>query len=190
MISDINWITIWLCFFFGLLFTILFRFLNGNTKTVDQRRNAGLPLSGWIAFLGFNLVVRLIIQSYFFVTGNYFLKSDWIHFEDMGGVRLHTLLIFEMFLSLFSLTGTGALLFWFLGRRDIFPMMFMWYGVFYLIAFLTQILINQNMVIPQELMGIRRMNTIHYFRMAYVAVLVLYMWKSDKVKQTFVYPPN
>jgi hypothetical protein len=132
----------------------------------------------------------LVVQSYFFVTGNYFLKSDWIHLDDLGGARLHTLLIFEMFLSLFSLTGTGALLFWFFGRRDIFPRMFIWYGVFYLIAFLVQILINQNMVFPQVMMGIRRMNAIHYFRIAYVAILVLYMWKSDQVKQTFVYPPN
>jgi Trk-type K+ transport system membrane component len=190
MFIDINWITIWLCFFFGLGFTILFRFLNGNTKKADQRENAGLPLSGWIAFLGFNLISRLVVQSYFFVTGNYFLKSDWIHLDDLGGARLHTLLIFEMFLSLFSLTGTGALLFWFFGRRDIFPRMFIWYGVFYLIAFLVQILINQNMVFPQVMMGIRRMNAIHYFRIAYVAILVLYMWKSDQVKQTFVYPPN
>ena len=190
MFSDINWITIWLCFFFGLLFTILFRFLNGNTKPMDQRGNAGLPLRGWIAFVGFNLIVRLIVQSYFFVTGDYFLKSDWIHFEDLGGTRLHSLLIFEMMLSLFSLTGTGALLFWFLGRRDIFPKMFIWYGVFYLIAFIVQILINQHMVFPQEMMGIRRVNTVHYIRMAYVGILVLYIWKSDQVKQTFVYPPN
>ena len=157
---------------------------------MDQRGNAGLPLRGWIAFLGFNLIVRLIVQSYFFVTGDYFLKSDWIRFEDLGGARLHSLLIFEMMLSLFSLTGTGALLFWFLGRRDIFPKMFIWYGVFYLIAFIVQILINQHMVFPQEMMGIRRVNTVHYIRMAYVGILVLYIWKSDQVKQTFVYPPN
>jgi hypothetical protein len=60
-----NWVTIWLCFFFGLLFTILFRFLNKHSKTIDQRSNPGMPLSGWVMFLGINLLVRFVIQIYF-----------------------------------------------------------------------------------------------------------------------------
>src|SRR5665811_317799 len=76
-----NWITIWLSFFFGLLFTILFRFLNKYSKTIDQRSDAGLPLSGWIMFLGVNLIVRIVIQAYFFWNANYFSKSTWIHLE-------------------------------------------------------------------------------------------------------------
>jgi hypothetical protein len=49
--SYFNWVTIWLSFFFGLLFTILFRFLNRHSKTIDQRSNPGMPLSGWVMFL-------------------------------------------------------------------------------------------------------------------------------------------
>jgi hypothetical protein len=188
--SNINWITIWLCFFFGVLFTMLFRFLNRNTKKMDQRSDAGLPLSGWVVFLGLNLVMRIIIQTYFFVNGNYFLKSDWIHLEQVGGTKLHSLILFEMFLSLFSLTGTGALIYWFLGRRDIFPRMFIYYVCFYMAATLIQLILNHYMVLPAEMMSIRRESSFHFFRIIYASVWVVYIWKSEQVKQTFVYPPN
>jgi len=188
--SNINWITIWLCFFFGVLFTMLFRYLNRNTKKIDQRSYAGLPLSGWIVFLGLNLILRIAIQIYFFADGNYFLESSWLHMEKVGGVRLHSLIIFEMFLSLFSITGTGALIYWYFGRRDIFRRMFIYYAGFYLAAIVVQLIINDNMFLPVEMRGIRRMSYIHFFRIFYAAIWVIYIWKSEQVKQTFVYPPG
>jgi hypothetical protein len=188
--SNINWITIWLCFFFGVLFTMLFRFLNGNTKKIDQRSYPGLPLAGWVIFLGANMFIRISIQIYFFVDGNYFLKSVWIHMAQLGGTRLHTLIIFEMFLSLFSITGTGALVYWYIGRRDIFRRMFIWYACFYLIAMAMQLLINHYMFLPAEMMGIRRVGYIHLFRILYTTAWLIYVWKSKQVKQTFVYPPG
>src|SRR6476646_8404338 len=68
-----NWLTIWLCFFFGLLFTILFRFLNNYSKTIDTRSDPGMPLNGWVMFLGINLLARFVIQIYFFWHANYFI---------------------------------------------------------------------------------------------------------------------
>ncbi len=113
--SNINWITVWLSFFFGLLFTILFRFLNKHSKTIDQRSNAGQPLKGWIIFLGINLVIRLAIQTYYFWQSGYFLKSIWLQLLQAGGVRFQALFIFDFFLSLFALTGNRSfdiLVFW------------------------------------------------------------------------------
>jgi hypothetical protein len=43
---------------------MLFRFL--NKITVDQRSDAGLCLNGRVFFLGINLVVRIVVQLYFF----------------------------------------------------------------------------------------------------------------------------
>jgi hypothetical protein len=120
---NFNWITIWLSFFFGVLFTMLFRFLNKKSKTIDQRSNAGLPLNGWISFLGINLIIRMLIQCYFFWRADYFMQSGWLGLKQDGGVQFQMLFIFEMFLSLFALAGTGALIYWFFGRRDIFPSM-------------------------------------------------------------------
>lgn len=91
---------------------MLFRFLNRKKRTVDQRSNAGQPLNGWLVFLGLNLMARICIQSYFFFNENYFLRSAWLHLASIGGARLHTLVIFEMFLSLFfpGRNGRTALL--------------------------------------------------------------------------------
>lgn len=185
-----NWITIWLSFFFGLLFTILFRFLNKFSKTIDQRSDAGLPLSGWIMFLGINLIVRILVQVYFFWNANYFMKSTWILLGQLGGTNFHMLFIVEMFLSLFALAGTAVLIYWFFARRDIFPTMFIYYAGFYLFATFVLLIIYHNMELPPEMFTIRSDFLIQFFRIAYTAALMIFVWKSDQVKQTFVYPPN
>lgn len=186
--NNINWITIWLSFFFGVLFTMLFRFLNNKSKPVDQRSYAGLPLSGWVLFLGINLIFRVGIQIYFFWSANYFLNSTWIHLEQAGGASYHSLFIFEMFLSLFSLTGTGALIYWFFGRRDIFPTLFIYYVGFYLLATLVLLVIYNNIKLPPDLVGIRHNSSIQFFRIIYSAAWAGFVWRSARVKQTFVYP--
>src|SRR5882757_1036244 len=129
-----NWLTIWLCFFFGLLFTILFRFLNKYSKTIDQRSNPGMPLSGWVMFLGINLLVRFVIQIYFFWRANYFLESTWMRLGQLGGTKFQVLFVIELFLSLFAVAGTGALIYWFFGRRDIFPTLFIYYAGIYIVV--------------------------------------------------------
>jgi len=187
--SSINWITVWLSFFFCVLFTMLFRHLNRKKRTVDQRSNAGQPLRGWLVFLGLNLVARIFIQAYFFFNENYFRKSVWIHLASVGGTSLHTLMIFEMFLSLFSMAGTGALLYWYYNKRDIFPRMFIYYAGFYLLATFIQTMVYHHMVLPAEMMTIRRESFIHLIRFVYGALWVLYVWRSKQVKQTFIYPP-
>jgi hypothetical protein len=186
--TGINWISIWLSFFFGVLFTILFRFLNKNSKTIDQRTDAGLPMSGWIIFLGVNLILRIVIQIYFFWKANYFLKSTWIHLQQAGDVKFHSLFIFEMFLSLFALTGTGALIYWFFGRRDIFPSMFIYYVGFYLAATLVLLITYHNMTLPTDLVSIRRNSLIQLLRIIYAAAWAAFVLKSLQVRKTFVYP--
>ena len=183
-----NWVSIWLCFFFGLLFTILFRFLNKYSKTIDQRSNPGMPLSGWIVFLGINLIARFVIQIYFFWNENYFNESIWIHLGQLGGTKFQPLFIFELFLTLFAVTGTGALIYWFFGRRDIFPSLFIYYAWIYLVATSVLLFIYHCMNLPPEMINIRRDLYVQIFRIAYTAALMIFVWKSEQVKQTFVYP--
>lgn len=185
---NINWITLWLCFFFGLLFTILFRFLNKRSKPVDQRRDAALPLDGWVLFLGINLIVRILIQCYFFWKADYFLNSAWLKLGQAGGAGFHSLFIFEMFLSFFALVGSGALIYWFFQRRDIFPSMFVYYVCFYLIANLVLMFIYQNITLPAEMISIRHNMVIQIFRILYAGCWVIFVLKSENVKLTFVYP--
>lgn len=184
----INWITIWLCFFFGLLFTKAFGYLNRHSKQIDQRSDAALPLSGWVMFLGINLIARLGIQGYLFWKANYFVKSTWIHLESEGGASFHLFFIFQMFLSLFALTGTGALIYWFYGRRDIFPVMFVYYACFFLIANMILMLFNHSISFPSDMMILRQVPYLQVFRIVYAAVWVVFVLKSQNVRQTFVYP--
>jgi hypothetical protein len=188
--DNINWITVWLSFFFGLIFTILFRFLNNISKAVDQRSDAGQPMSGWIIFLGINLIIRIAIHAYFFWQSDYFLRSTWLHLGQAGGVEFQSLFIFEFFLSLFALAATGALLFWFFGKRDIFPAMFVYYIVFYLVTAFARIIIYQNIGLPQEMISIRYNIYLQSFRIIYAAAWVIFVLKSPLVRRTFVYPPN
>ena len=183
-----NWITVWLSFFFGLLFNIIFRSLNRLSRTSDQRSNAGLPLSGIIRFLGLNLIARIVIQSYFFWKSDYFLNSSWLHLYATGGPNLQALFIFELFMSLFALTGTGALLYWYVKRRDIFPTMFIYYVGFYIIATFALFIIYRTINLPADMTGIRRNGYFQLGRILYGGAWILYVYKSKQVKQTFVYP--
>jgi hypothetical protein len=187
-VSDLNWITVWLSFLFGLLFTILFRFLNRRSKMIDQRSDPGLPLNGWIIFLGANLFARMIIQLYFFWSAHYFSKTIWTELLQTGGVALHSLIIFELFLSFFALAGTGALIYWFLGRRDIFPAMFIYYVIFYVAASLVLLFIYRNLRLPIDMMSFRRDTFFHLLRICYAGAWVLFVLKSEQVKKTFIYP--
>jgi hypothetical protein len=183
-----NWVSIWLCFFFGLLFTILFRFLNKHSKTIDQRSNPGMPLSGWIMFLGINLMARFVLQIYFFWNANYFLESVWKHLGELGGVKYQLLFIFQLFLSLFAAAGTGALIYWFFGRRDIFPTLFIYYAWIYIVATCLLLAIYHFMKLPPEMISIRQDPYVQLIRIAYTVSLMIFVWKSKKVKQTFIYP--
>jgi len=183
-----NWLNVWLCFFFGLLFTILFRFLNKYSKTIDQRSNPGTPLSGWVMFLGINLLARFVIQIYFFWHANYFLESTWIHLGQLGGTKFQVLFVIELFLSLIAIAGTGALIYWFFGRRDIFPMLFIYYAGIYIVVTSALLFIYHFMNLPPEMISIRRDMYIQILRLTYTSAWMIFVWKSEQVKQTFVYP--
>lgn len=66
--------------------------------------------------------------------------------------------------------------------------MFIYYAGFYLLATVVQLIIYHVMVLPAEMMTIRRESLFHLIRFAYVAIWVAYVWKSKQVKQTFIYP--
>jgi Protein of unknown function (DUF2569) len=187
--SNTNWVTLWLSFFFGLLFTILFRFLNRRSKKLDQRSDPGLPLSGWIVFLGINLFVRMIVQLYFFWTAYYYSKSAWNNLAQRDGISFQSLIIFELFLALFAIAGTGALIYWFLGRRDIFPSMFTYYVIFYLLATFVLVIVYREMKLPGDMRVIRRDTFVQFFRIVYAGAWVVFVLKSPQVKKTFIYPP-
>ncbi len=185
----LNWITIWLCFFFGVLFTMGFRFLNKNSNVSDQRGYAGQPLGGWIIFLGITMIIRIAVQSYYFYNDNYFLKTTWIRLEQAGGTKLQTLFITEMFVSLLTIASTGALIFWFFGRRDIFPKMFVYSLGFLLAAQLILLILYYVISLPESMEAARKDMWMQFGLMfAYSAICGVFVTRSENVKLTFVYP--
>jgi len=191
LLPPVNWITVWLCFFFGVLFTMGFRFLNKNSYVSDQRSYAGRPLGGWIIFLGLTMIIRVAIQGYYFYIENYFLKSTWTRLDLAGGAKLQTLFIFEMFISLLAIASTGALIFWFFGRRDIFPKMFVYTLAVLLAAQLVLLILYYVINLPFSVETSRKEMWLQFVRMVvYSAVWGAFVTLSENVKQTFVYPPG
>ncbi len=188
-LSGIYWNHVWLSFFFGVLLTMLFRYLNQRSMPADQRCDAGLPLRGWIILLGITLVIQFAIQGYAFWNANFYLKSAWYPWEAAGGMKLHLLFILEMLMTLFAIAGTGALIYWFFGRRDIFPSMFIYYVGYLLLAQFILLIVYHIMDLPADLLSVRHVILKQFFRMmVYAMIWVSFVMKSEDVKQTFVYP--
>jgi hypothetical protein len=189
--ADINWINIWISFFVGVFFTKLFGYLNKNSKSTDQRGDAGLPLGGWVVFLGITLMIRFILQGYIFWNENYFQMSTWNRLEHVGGLKVQVLYVSEMVLSLMSMAGLGALLYWFFGRRDIFPSMFIYYVCFFLVAQFLFLIIYHAISLPVNMRAVKENSISQFYRMSIYAVIwISFILRSRKVKQTFVYPYN
>jgi Protein of unknown function (DUF2569) len=168
-----------------------FRFLNKNSYISDQRGYAGQPLGGWIIFLGITLIIRVAAQSYYFYLENYFLKTTWTRLELAGGAKLQTLFIAEMFISLLAIASTGALIFWFFGRRDIFPKMFVYSLGLLLAAQLILLMLYYVVSLPFPVETVRKEMWVQFGRMVfYSGIWGAFVMRSENVKQTFVYPPG
>jgi Protein of unknown function (DUF2569) len=55
---------------------------------------------------------------------------------------------------------------------------------------LVQLIIYHNMVLPIDMISIRRNSLVLLLRIMYALVWAAYVYKSDRVKQTFVYPSS
>jgi hypothetical protein len=187
--ANIIWIHVWLSFLFGVLLTVWFRYLNQRSMPAEQRTDAGLPLRGWIILPGFILVLQLVIQIYAFWNADFYLKSAGFLWEAAGGVIWHVLIILEMLMTLFAIAGTGAMIYWYFGRRDIFPFMFVYY-VGYLLSVQFILLVLYNTIdLPAVLVSVRHVKERRFFAMVVYAIIWLsFLTNSENVKQTFVYP--
>jgi len=184
-----SWPAIWLTFFFGLMFTILFRYLNARRETVLYSPGTGYPLGGWTVVLGITMGVGFLAMAYRLFTNNYFNHQTWSTLGDAGGAGLQFLLLFELLASLTYLACTGALLYWYLGRRDIFPRMFVWYAGILLSVQLGLIIAYSAVRIPADFGDLRTGTTTQFFRaLIYSAIWVSYILRSERVKATFLEP--
>ncbi len=187
--GEFNWVLVWVAFFFGVAFTSLCRYLNRKTILQEYDGETGWPLGGWTLFLGITIGIRIVLQIYVSWQQHYFQQDTWAGLGNLGGARLKGMLVFELFMALFSLGGSIALLYWFLNKRDIFPKMFVYYfsGVFALQ--LVQLILYYLIAAPVG--DLKQQLATGLFRsLIYGMIWITYILKSERVRNTFVYPPG
>jgi transglutaminase-like putative cysteine protease len=183
------WPAIWLTFFFSLFFSRLFVWLNRRSDETLYAPGSGYPLGGWLTLLGFCLTVGLVLNGYAFFRSNYYSYNNWTTYGSTGGKPLQYLYLGKMAIQLSFLAASGAALFWFANKRDIFPRMFVWYAGILLSGQLLLILLFHQQPIPPTFNSYRE-NLTHDFILigVYAVIWVFYILRSDQVKSTFLEP--
>jgi len=188
--GNTNWIMIWIIFFFGVLMTMLFNYLNRRSGNEIFAGGPPEPLQGAVILLGISLGIRILVQGYFLLKQNYFNQNIWNQLGIVGGSSLQSSFIIEMLISSFSMASTAALFFWFLKKRDIFPKMFIGATVAILIGQILLILIYYS-VKTSDLSTVRKDAVTQLTRsLVYAFIWITFIMKSDRVKQIFTCPYN
>jgi phosphate starvation-inducible membrane PsiE len=100
-----------------------FNLLNRRTIEVPYDRNNGHGLGGWVSILGFTLVVKAGYLVYNLYAGSYFSAEAYAAWQTYGRGFVNTVML-ELFFYMFWFFSTVAIIYWFVQRRDIFPLMF------------------------------------------------------------------
>ena len=183
------WPAIWLTFFFSLLFSRLFLWLNSRSEETLYAPGSGYPLGGWLVLLGVSISISLILELVQLFRENYYSFTNWTLFGNAGGANLQYLIMTELAIRLGFLAGGGAILFWFIKKRDIFPRMFFWYIGLLLSGRLLLLLLYSVVPIPASFNSYRYDLTTNLIRTAiYSAFWVTYILRSGQVKSTFLEP--
>jgi hypothetical protein len=183
------WPAVWLTFFFSLCFSRLFVWLNRRGEETLYAPGSGYPLGGWLILLGFCLTVSLVFNGYAFFRSNYYSYNNWTTYGSTGGKSLQYLYLGKMAIQLSFLASSGAALFWFAKKRDIFPRMFIWYAGILLSGQLLLILLFHLQPIPPTFNSYKENLTFDFIRIAlYALIWVFYILRSDQVKSTFLEP--
>lgn len=183
------WPAIWLTFFFCLLFSRFFIWLNRRDAETLYAPGSGYPLGGWLLLLGLSLIVTLGVNIYSFFGSNYYSFDNWTAYADAGGRTLQNLYLGRMAVELSFIAACGASLYWFVKRRDIFPRMFIWQLAIMLTGKLILILLFYSIPIPASLAEYKQALIPGLIRTAaYSAIWGYYILRSEQVRSTFLEP--
>jgi hypothetical protein len=183
------WPAIWLSFFYALLASRLFIYLNTRSMGTFYAPGSGYPIGGWILVLGLFIGAGLLLDAYQFLSANYYSRANWIAWSDAGGTGMQYLYLGQLVIQLNFVAGACAILFWFLKRRDIFPRMFVWYVAIVLSGRLALVALFYSIPTPAALSGYRADLPWAVVRTSvYAAIWVSYVLRSGQVKSTFLEP--
>ncbi|HTE27335.1 DUF2569 family protein, partial [Flavitalea sp.] len=122
-VSGVNFIAILLGLLAAGAAFAAFNLLNRRTIEVPYDRANGHGLGGWVTVLGITLVVKGGYQVYNLYAGNYFSAESYAIWQTYGEGFVYTVML-ELFFYMFWFFSTAAMIYWFVQRRDIFPLMF------------------------------------------------------------------
>jgi hypothetical protein len=150
---------------------------------------SGYPLGGWILILGLGICTGLVVDAYQFFSANYYNRDNWTAWTDAGGAGMQYLYLGQLVIQLNFLAGAGAVLYWFIKRRDIFPRMFIWYVAIVLVGRLALIALFSSIPVPAVMTAYRMDLPWAAVRTSvYAAIWVTYVLRSGQVKNTFLQP--
>jgi hypothetical protein len=190
-VSDVRacWPAIWLSFFFSLFFTWLFRRLNVRSEETIYTPGSGYPLGGWTILLGVTVGLTLLALVIELFRSGFYSYRNWANFGSAGGRPLQYLYLAQLAVSLSYIACSGAILYWFLQRRDIFPRMFVWYAGILLSGTLLIFILYHIIPLPASLNSYKENLALPFIRTCvYAAVWVTYVLRSEQVKSTFLEP--
>ncbi len=183
------WPAIWLSFFFCLLFSRLFGYLNARSEETLYAPGSGYPIGGWLIVLGITLVGNLLLQCRHFYQSGFYNYNNWTAYGKAGGSAMQFLLLSNLAIQLSFIACTGSVLFWLLKRRDIFPRMFIGYGGILLSGRLLLLLLFHLVDTPASLNGYKEGLSRQFLGTAvYAGVWVAYILRSEQVRRTFLEP--
>ena len=183
------WPAIWLSFFYALLFSRLFVYLNTRSAETLYAPGSGYPLGGWIIILGLSIGAGLLLDSFQLLQANYYSYNNWTAYGSAGGSTLQYLYLGQLAIQLNFIAGAAAVLYWFLKKRDIFPRMFILYAAIVLSGRLLLIALFYLSPIPAALGSYRADLPWAFIRTSvYAAIWVSYVLRSGQVKSTFLEP--
>jgi hypothetical protein len=87
------------------------------------------------------------------------------------------------------MAGSLALLYWFFKKRDIFPYIFIRFVIVFLVAQFLLLIIYYNLKVSFDLTAVKSEAGLQLTRsLVYAGIWIIFMVKSENVKQIFVCP--
>ncbi|HEV3414663.1 MAG TPA: DUF3857 domain-containing protein [Puia sp.] len=183
------WPAVWLSFFYALLASRLFIYLNTRSSKTRYTPGSGYPIGGWVLLLGLCIGAGLALDVYQFSSANYYSRDNWTAWTNAGGAPMQYVYLGQLVIQLNFIAGACAVLYWFIKRRDIFPRMFVWYVGIVLAGRLALVALFFTTHIPAAMSAYRADLPWAVVRTSvYAALWVTYVMRSQQVKSTFLQP--
>jgi multisubunit Na+/H+ antiporter MnhC subunit len=125
----INWVAV-LIFAMGLtILALLFRVFNRMESGFTSHTRMPQHMSGWPVLLAVFLCLSILINLISLAGSSYFSLATWKQLASSGGSTIPFLFMLDMLYNITVIAFSGALLYWYAHKRDIFPKMFIALGV-------------------------------------------------------------